>query len=208
MLQRLGFTDCCWKQLIILKLALIHFKIRSRNDVETQSSGIIQMLNKLDRIRRLQADQRHYITELVHFSLWGNRSDLSQMTMDRGQSGSLEDQFMLVDDTDSFRQELMKGPREIHFVVDNAGIELLSDLGLAAEFLSADFAERIVLHVKAHPMFVSDATRQDVAHLLEFISHNNSSLSNSFGNELRYLMEGNKLMINEDPFWNSPITLL
>ncbi|MEV0611489.1 ARMT1-like domain-containing protein [Polymorphospora rubra] len=47
-------------------------------------------------------------------------------------------------------------------VADNAGRELLADLVLVDHLLAAGLAERVTLHVKPYPYYVSDATTADV----------------------------------------------
>lgn len=61
--------------------------------------------------------------------------------------------------------------RILHFVLDNAGIELFHDFGLAA-FLTRTFSLSIVFHVKRFPWFVSDALVGDVEILLQSLKAN------------------------------------
>jgi hypothetical protein len=58
---------------------------------------------------------------------------------------------------------------EITIVLDNCGLELLSDLALADVLLAGRYAGRVVLLAKAAPVFVSDAMVKDVHRHIEFI---------------------------------------
>jgi uncharacterized protein with ATP-grasp and redox domains len=125
---------------------------------------------------------------LLHHCLWGNRVDLSYNkvaeTTGRQIVIASEQENLLVDDTEAVLNYLNQDhhktetaasilqsphlPRSssllsrIDFICDNAGAELLLDLALADFLLRFNWAQQVVLHVKAHPTFVSDATPADV----------------------------------------------
>ena len=109
----------------------------------------------------------------VAFDLWANRIDLSYAasTM-RGTAIDADD--LLVDDREALLAHIADsaaggsspGNSAAHIVVDNAGSELAMDLALS-DCLLRRGVERVILHLKAHPTFVSDATRADVWLMLE-----------------------------------------
>ncbi len=93
-------------------------------------------------------------------SLWGNKCDLS---ISAGQQHRLEKDavlkqtellkgHILANDLEKVSDLLLsqKGQKnaEIHFVLDNAGMELFSDLCLAEYLLEGKFADKIVFHAK------------------------------------------------------------
>src|SRR5439155_20193336 len=91
-------------------------------------------------------------------ALWGNRVDLSYAVGSAfGAHGATDD--LLVDDGDWAASALVSA-RDVHVVTDNTGSELSMDLVLADTLIAAAGA-RVTLHVKMHPMFVSDATARD-----------------------------------------------
>ena len=101
-------------------------------------------------------------------ALWGNRADLSHKAGDlAGQSVSDDD--LLVDDRRVLVEYLQAAPAEpdrpVHLVLDNAGLELASDLALVDALLA--MGNRVVIHAKPYPMFVSDATISDVWRTLD-----------------------------------------
>ncbi|GAA3390252.1 damage-control phosphatase ARMT1 family protein [Cryptosporangium minutisporangium] len=97
---------------------------------------------------------------LVRSSLWGNRADLS---FQAGPSAGTGVGGVIADQTPAFRALLHDRPAgAVHLIADNAGRELLPDLILLDHLLDAGLATSVVLHVKPHPYYVSDATPADV----------------------------------------------
>lgn len=103
---------------------------------------------------------------LLHASLWGNRTDLSyNVAAQLERTSQIEDERsnLLVDDTEQVWEYLMRKPcRRLGIITDNAGTELLMDLALTNFMLSQGLAERVDLHLKPQPFFVSDAMPEDV----------------------------------------------
>ena len=71
------------------------------------------------------------------------------------------EEYLLWDDSERVSTALAKGMRDVSIVVDNAGFELVSDLALADALITSGAAQRVILRVKAHPVFVSDAMDKD-----------------------------------------------
>lgn len=109
------------------------------------------------------------VAHAVLLDLWANRIDLSYAaSLQRGAAFAPED--LLVDDSAPLLDYLgraatassqMRAERAICIVADNAGSELAMDLILADRLLRF-VADRLVIYLKAHPTFVSDATPEDV----------------------------------------------
>ncbi len=103
---------------------------------------------------------------LLHSCLWGNRADLSNLTVQEEAQGGMatrqEQHNIVVNHTSLVAEHLSGGVDRVDFVNDNVGRELLFDLALADFLLSDGWARRVVFHLKAHPFFVSDAMPQDV----------------------------------------------
>jgi uncharacterized protein with ATP-grasp and redox domains len=137
---------------------------------------------------------------LVLCCLWGNRSDLSLS------SGAVDSKVasgaagrLLVNHVREVESYLDKQPGdcEIILVLDNCGAELLADLRLALH-LTTKF--RVTLHVKAHPVFVSDATPRNVDQHLARLHEAGSPLAIL----LQRALDSNRLMVFSDEFYNSP----
>ncbi|MBK8020415.1 MAG: protein-glutamate O-methyltransferase family protein [Chloroflexi bacterium] len=161
------------------------------------------------------ADYRDRLIDRLIRSLWGNRIDLSMKhVMQHGAQG--EDDEVLADDREAAVDLLMqKRGGTVHLIADNTGTELAMDLLLIDALLDAaneedGVAEQVILHVKAHPTFVSDATRNDALTLLAELG-GRGTITRGFGAQAadaterlqHALMEG-RLTIRSDEFWNQP----
>jgi hypothetical protein len=67
----------------------------------------------------------------------------------------------------------------VNIIVDNAGYEIFTDLLLGYILLKLGVTTKVVLHTKAHPTFVSDATTTDVMCTIDFMSQILSRLDNN-----------------------------
>ncbi|MFE1012119.1 damage-control phosphatase ARMT1 family protein [Streptomyces sp. NPDC058794] len=123
-------------------------------------------LAALDGLGVLSADERD--RALLHGSLWGNRADLGFRLSESGTGAEDEAAALVADDGDALWSLLpatrtgARGPVTLCLVADNAGRELVPDLLLVAHLLAEGRVDRVVLHVKPHPYYVSDATHADV----------------------------------------------
>ncbi|MFC7937795.1 damage-control phosphatase ARMT1 family protein [Streptomyces sp. NPDC057387] len=125
-------------------------------------------LAALDGLDELPADERG--RALLHGSLWGNRADLGFRLSDRGAGPRGEAEPLVADDSDALwsllpargRGPSRRDPATLCLVADNAGRELVPDLLLISHLLAEGRVDRVVLHVKPYPYYVSDATPTDV----------------------------------------------
>jgi len=119
-------------------------------------------------IRQLSGDPADRFRLLLYASLWGNRIDLSYKAatqVGRAADPGESNQNVLADDAANVWGFLnSRQARTIAVLADNAGTELLMDFLLIHELLDQGLAQRVDLHVKEQPFFVSDAMAQDVEH--------------------------------------------
>ncbi|MEV0715804.1 damage-control phosphatase ARMT1 family protein [Asanoa sp. NPDC050611] len=99
------------------------------------------------------------LAAVVQAAVFGNRVDLS-FRMQEPADPTAPDE-LLVDQTGRLRAALPE-PGPVCVVTDNAGREILADLVLAGWLLDTGLADRVTLHVKPAPYYVSDATASDV----------------------------------------------
>lgn len=101
---------------------------------------------------------------LLYASLWGNRADLSYNVAEQlGAYAGDASTDLVVDHSDQLLAFLDRRRRaRLVVVADNAGTELLMDLALVDHLLSIGAFATIDLHLKTHPIFVSDAMPSDV----------------------------------------------
>ncbi|MEV4620326.1 damage-control phosphatase ARMT1 family protein [Asanoa sp. NPDC049573] len=100
------------------------------------------------------------LATVVKAAVFGNRADISfRLQEPDGGDANAE---LLVDDTARLLTELAGGPGAVCLIADNGGREVMADLVLANWLLDTGLADRITLHVKPVPYYVSDATASDV----------------------------------------------
>ncbi len=118
-------------------------------------------------LANLSGDMETRFEQLLHASLWGNRTDLSYtVAADLGATAAPDQERanLPVDDWAAVWAHVLahEGGR-IGIIADNAGTELLMDAALADFLLSTDLASEIHLHLKPQPFYVSDAMIPDLA---------------------------------------------
>lgn len=152
-------------------------------------------------------DPRDRLTALLLAALWGNRADLSNLTVDLGALGAGsaggERHNLLIDDAEAVCDRLVQADH-VAFICDNVGADSLYDLALADHLLRQGWASRITLHLKAHPFFVSDASPADVRQTVTRIGKTAPSPLSSLGTRLSRAIDTGTLALIDNPFWNGP----
>ena len=153
------------------------------------------------RAPALEASQDAALVSLLHSSLWGNRTDLSNLTVSRGvRDGMVVDRErhqVIIDHTEQVAALISSGADRIDFVNDNTGRELLLDLALAEFLLSERWARQIVFHLKENPFFVSDAMPVDVEETLAAL------LADTLESRLSDHLAAGRLVLRDHPFWTT-----
>ncbi len=140
---------------------------------------------------------------LIHADLWANSIDLSY-ALAASHGSARERDHLLVDDADSAVDHLLASRGgDVHFVLDNTGTELALDLVLVDALLDGH-TDTVTLHVKAHPTFVSDATRTDVLEFLSLLRERGRSPERVLGDRLSGAISDGRVDIRADWFWNCP----
>lgn len=126
----------------------------------------------LTHLTRLPTEPEARLLALLHGSLWGNRTDLSYNVAEHlGDTTGNDLDNLLVDDSAVFGAWLHQTrPRQLLWVGDNAGTELLMDLALIDHLLTQNWVEQIYLHLKAQPFFVSDTMPVDFEHAWQVLT--------------------------------------
>ena len=145
----------------------------------------------------------------IALALWANRIDLSYAaSLERGIDISPED--LLVDDREPllaylcdtrFSPEGFKSSQPVYIVADNTGSELAMDLALS-DCLLRHVTPWVVICLKAHPTFVSDATPGDVWMLLREMDRRGQNAA-ALAKRLRSAWEEERLRLLPHPFWTS-----
>ena len=142
-------------------------------------------------------------------ALWANRIDLSYAAaLERGIDISPED--LLVDDREALLAYLaetrmspqgFKSRQPVCLVADNTGSELAMDLALC-DCLLRHGSPRVVICLKAHPTFVSDATPADVWMLLAEMEGRGGRAA-QLARRVRNAWDAERLRFLPHPYWNS-----
>jgi uncharacterized protein with ATP-grasp and redox domains len=158
------------------------------------------------------------LSVLLAIALWGNQGDLSmwpggsdEQPGSDGDGGGDDHRanadFLLADEREVVARHLQgrEGPVRVDFIMDNAGFELVSDLALADYFLGSTQAKEVNLHLKADPLFVSDALIQDVHQTVDIMAAAGDQAVATFGGGLQRYLEEGRLKLTQHRFWNSPL---
>ncbi len=153
------------------------------------------------------APPQEKLRQQVTLALWGNRIDLSfPDALKQGTTASADD--LLVDDSQQIIEHLGSHNGRVHIVVDNAGSELAMDLVLADGLLTFGTATHVIVHVKVHPTFVSDAIATDVWSFLDMLETGQHGIEAwKFGQRLRGEFKDGRLRLRPHFFWNSSLLL-
>lgn len=190
------------------------FALQKRQSLQTSIDSIRSISQRVNILGRHPNDKKDKtsLTTLLYLALWGNRIDLSFWpagTEDNNHSqiaAYSEQANILMDDTPILADLIcnFQGVR-IDFILDNAGFELFCDLYLVDFLLVTQTAEKIYLHLKAHPTFVSDAMSKDVHYMLEVLATDKDSQVRSLAFRLQDYITTGRLVCREDFFWTTPL---
>ena len=210
------------------------FLTSKRQSLVDSEKGAIELVKRFMRMLQVieskevvdEDTQKAIFEEMVQISLWGNATDLSLLTslsMEELQSrqGKAARESskanVLVDDTEKVwnllsRLKHEKHSGKIHYVLDNAGFELLTDLVFMSYLLKSGYAIKVVLHGKRMPWFVSDVTLEDLKDLIggfalgttyERIDAQDKQALQDAGRYWQELMNGGKMEFSAHPFWTT-----
>lgn len=193
------------------------FEPQKRSSLEKVLPSIRTMSSQINAFVKTQefGDKQRNRTEAIaflYYALWGNRIDLSLFPGDAGESERSqiethsEQSNILVDHTPAIADRISSfdGVR-IDLVVDNAGFELFCDLCLADFLLNSKAADEVYLHLKAQPLFVSDAMIKDVNQTLEVLAADNDEEVRSLAHRLQDYIDRTRLRLIDHPFWTTPL---
>ncbi|KAF6264621.1 hypothetical protein COO60DRAFT_1698204 [Scenedesmus sp. NREL 46B-D3] len=175
--------------------------------------------------------------QLLQYSLWGNKTDLSMLVdvahLDSSaaaaaaavsSSSGSGNSNIIVDETDALWEYLKAKaaaaqgsgseglqcslPR-IDIILDNAGLELFTDLVLADYLVATGLAGQVVLHGKALPWFVSDTLTHDLDYLIQNVSSSSGGEAHAAalaaaGQRWAGHMQSGRWRFAADQFWTTP----
>ena len=138
---------------------------------------------------------------LLDVGLWSNNYDPSNpIDPDAEKNYLIDHRTAIVEKLQS------RSVKTLEMDTDNAGPEIVSDLWLAQYLLDSNLVERVILNVKNYPLFISDATQEDVEATLEQLKASPDGKVSQLGNRLKALKQQGKLIVSADPFSTSGMT--
>jgi len=178
---------------------------RSKRQQLAESITPISLLT--DTMSRIK-DHRLCFENLIHASLWGNRVDLSNLTVKdevRRRQAMIERENLLINDFPKVLRVFEKHPpSSIAFINDNVGMELGFDLCLADFLLENGWAEKITFYLKPYPFFVSDAMPKDLWETVKIFAESSSLSLSRLGRRLEDALSMGTLSVSAGWFWASP----
>ncbi len=158
------------------------------------------MMNTTLELRGLPPEQR--LPAAILQALWGNRIDLSfAPALAHGHDWTDDD--LLRADHEAAAEHILRQRGTVHIVHDNTGTELAADLALVDAMLDAR-VESIILHLKMHPTFVSDATLKDMLDMVDVMRGGGHGASvQGLGERLHAAWLDGRVRYAPDLFWNS-----
>lgn len=161
-------------------------------------------------------DQKAQLFEVVQYSLWGNKTDLSMLVDVSKVDGdvapprtSAGDPYLIVDEFEALWQRVSSPDwsgmdRRVDIVLDNAGAELYADLVLADWLVSTSAARHVVLHGKALPWFVSDTLRADLDHMVATCTQHTHPDVRWLGQRWAGHLSAGRWSFSAHAFWTTP----
>jgi hypothetical protein len=189
------------------------FRVQKRRGLEAAVAPARSLLAHLET-SAAKGWNEAFLRTLIGVDLWGNLADLSRWPHSK-ESSAEETGFLsrtdhiLVDDAPIAAQVLASraaSPR-VDFLLDNVGFELVCDLCLAGALLHTGMAGQVQLHVKAAPVFVSDAMSTDVRTTLDLLAADDDPALADLGGALLGSLAEGRLLLRADDFWTSPLPL-
>jgi uncharacterized protein with ATP-grasp and redox domains len=191
------------------------FEYQKKQGLEKTGEDIAALTGFLAERLIMNNKVENTLRDGVYFSLWGNQADLSLWPAGskrdpRHDSRKALREHLLADDIKQvlsiFKNPDQPVPR-VDIMLDNAGFELVSDLALVDILLHHRLADQVLLHVKAHPTFVSDVIEADLDQTIKFLIASQDGNTSQFGKRIGSYFQKGQIKAQSHFFWNSPLPL-
>ncbi len=187
------------------------FTYQKEQGLAHTADRIVALARGRTRARDESGSARTVLTELFRAALWGNQADLSMWTAEEEgpdhQDTEQAEDHLLVDDTTAALTHLegLDRPARVDIWADNAGFELVSDLALIDGLLNTEGVGQVIVHLKVHPTFVSDATIDDVHDTLDALETSEEAPVRALARRLHTALVSGRLRLRDAWVWTSPL---
>jgi uncharacterized protein with ATP-grasp and redox domains len=191
------------------------FSYQKDEGLASSSAAINALSDRVEAMMVQGVMDGRALANLLRVDLWSNQADLSLWPVGSASDPAHGDEdqkqaHILVDDTSELVEYVFNmtlPAKRVDFLVDNAGIELVVDLGLAVYMLRMDIAECVYLNVKAHPTFVSDVIAGDVHKTATMLASSDHRATASLGTRAQQYLDEGRLQLGGHFFWTSPLAM-
>ena len=191
------------------------YLLQKRMGLEASGEAIGRLGDQLRPMVEGAIAPEEALRSMLLVSLLGNRADYSLWPAGEDAhrlhgSKELDRDRTIIDDTADvikYLLNLKRGDSRLHFILDNAGFELVSDLYAIDYLLSSGLVGSICFHVKAYPIYVSDAMLKDVEGTIDFLANAPRSSLQAIAGRLRDHISQGRLQGRTELFWTSPLEM-
>ena len=193
------------------------FRTDKMNGLKSGATAAASLAKKVNALAKKSSASAEELRLFIMVALWGNRMDLSIWP----ESGSSDDganraneafaealqageEYLLWDDSEKVASALKVGMNDVSIVVDNAGFELTCDLALADAMIISGSVKRVLLRVKAHPVFVSDAMDKDCRDTIDAMISSDDADISQMGRRWASHLSSGAWVIAPDFAWCQP----
>jgi len=177
-----------------------------QKDAELEPEAAPKRVSQL--LQSLPKDPTLHFERMLSAAMWGNRVDLSyNVERTVGRAERLEDERanLLVDDAVRVWNLFSSGKiKRLVYIADNAGTELALDLALIDWLFEIHRIEKVTLHLKPQPFYVSDAMPQDVEHTLAAFERANDD-TRAIAKRLRARLASDQFELRVHWFYPTPL---
>ena len=164
------------------------------------------LLNKITEIKTIAADLDKKIRplkELLVYNLWSNRADLSLIRQAESTMPDSNENNIIINDIDNILEFFKNKLNQVDIILDNSGLELSTDLIFCYYLMEEKIADKLFLHTKSYPIFVSDAIPDDVLYTLAVFAESDDMILKKIAIKLLSNIEAGQIIIAADQFWTS-----
>lgn len=155
-----------------------------------------------DEAHQIEAPLKEKLAQTLRYTLWGNRIDLSLSDV-AAKGTTARDEHLLSDDAPQAAAHLVEGqPGSVHVIMDNAGTEQAMDFVMADLLLEQHLAQEVVLHVKMHPVLVSDVIVADMHRMLDAMAARGGA-AGALSSRIEKQIDRGVVRVVPDLFWNN-----